>query len=152
MLLGSQTVELRSFIYDFASEDLNAQEYAPHVGRMFRSPMAWNKQPWKFFGLTQACKLISAEYCPLWSRNLSIRVRIEHLPDFDRDFLQKEHVSQNLRRHVQFDWLRSLDEKNGQEYDITSILRLGAGSPDITFEFVPIRIANRNWSQANRIC
>ncbi|PVI05312.1 hypothetical protein DM02DRAFT_725273 [Periconia macrospinosa] len=82
--------EIRNRIYDFATERTNLPTCAPllvHHGR--RSPR--RTRPWPaanfwsfrlFFGLTQVCRQIRAEYRPMWLSNSTVRIKFHKLEHF----------------------------------------------------------------------
>lgn len=138
-------VELRNRIYDFATE-------ASYEGWLDPPPFLMHhccdvKKQWpmtntyftarKFFGLTQVCKQIRAEYRPLWLRNSSVRIHLSHLNLFLQVFHEPRWTIETSPKLLQISWDHNDDFARGQHpFDITKLLHLRAHCPSTKIEFV----------------
>lgn len=102
-LLISHNLELRSQVFSYAVEqDFDERLlFLPllHVERGRKSPWAIEDR-WmlfrQYFGLTQACRQIRAEYRSNWLRNFSTRIEIEDMSEFMRTFYRDEKTDIQL--------------------------------------------------------
>jgi hypothetical protein len=158
--------ELRNRIYFFAAE----MKYDPEgniIPRLLvKSPdkPTDRTKPWtaqKYFGLTQVCKQIRAEYRPLWLRDSTFRIDLPKLCPFITTYYPKIEDYENAPKSLLINW----DHGNfGDEYsyrhghedkddkdmvnvltNITLILRLRARCKTFTCEFIKRPWADDTW-------
>lgn len=134
--------EIRNRIYDFATEQddyLNWQKPVPFVAHNSPSerPKQWPMDPSspsarKFFGLTQVCKQIRAEYRPIWLQQSSVRVFLrDHL-----DYIDTFHGGMGGHKHmpqlIQISWLNGDDKR----VELTGLFSIRAHSNGTRIEMI----------------
>jgi hypothetical protein len=124
----------------------------PHAKRSGarRSATWWQDRPWKWFGLTQSCKQVRAEYRPRWMSALSVRLTPTALPYFAATFLPEEGaLGSNAPEVVQVPWPCDHHKKSKTQTFLTPLLQLKARLPAIRFNIVPsdynCRFAHSSW-------
>jgi hypothetical protein len=143
--------ELRNGIYELATECFDGRTFAPRIQKTFVKPKSWAERYWKFFGLTQSCKQIRAEYRPLWFRKLEIMSPPVWLSQFVETFLSSAEELQHAPNLVQIEWERDIHDYVNAKCNITALLRLRAHRPTFQFKFVPGRLADGT-TQDEELC
>jgi hypothetical protein len=134
--------ELRNGIYELANESFGGHTFAPSVQKSSLNAKLWAERYWKFFGLTQSCKQIRAEYRPLWFRKLEILIPPGWLSEFVETFLSSPEELQHAPSLVQIEWERDIHDYVNAKCNITALIRLRAHRPAFQFKFVPRRLAD----------
>jgi hypothetical protein len=111
----------------------------------------WNQRPWQFYGLTQACVQLRAEYRPLWMRALEVRLTFVTLPKFEDVFLPKGTQQQHAPRLIQVSWEHGSDNYRGRN-QLKPLLMLRARFPTLRFEFVPFDVAELKLMPGEKPC
>jgi hypothetical protein len=107
--------------------------------------MSYPPEARTYFPLTQACKLIRAEYRPLWLRQSSVRIDLEDMNDFMTAFYPRHGDRKDWYCNAPRLLLLSCDhdkmqyKNKGQSLDLKPLLELRALSPSTVVQFVSRR-------------
>ena len=113
----------------------------------------WADRPWQFYGLTQACAQLRAEFLPLWLRGLSIRLTLSTFPRFVDVFLSKEPQHISAPKIIQISWIHSSDNYSYPSLDrLTPLIKLRAHCPEVRFEFIPYEAADEKAMPGDTPC
>ncbi|KAF2438714.1 hypothetical protein P171DRAFT_477084 [Karstenula rhodostoma CBS 690.94] len=93
----------------------------------------------KFFGLTQTCKKIRAEYLPLWMRNASLRVLYEEFGSYVKTFHNKKQGSVQGPKQllISYDLGAAYEAPETPRMNLLRLLRFRACHPSTGIEVVP---------------
>ncbi|KAF2831100.1 hypothetical protein CC86DRAFT_134829 [Ophiobolus disseminans] len=117
----------------------------------------WADRPWQFYGLTQVCAQLRAEFKPLWIRALEVRLTLTTLPGFVETFLwmgaqhvgtqpigaQTMHAPKSLRapKLIQIAWHHDSDNQPYPD-QLDPLLKFHTLCPEFRFAFVPFDITD----------
>lgn len=132
--------ELRNCIYEYAAEDLDDLTYAPRVSRKACKP--WKERIWQFFGLTQTCRQIRAEFGSIWLLKLNVRFSPRCINDFIATFVSNKQLLSLSPRRVQIEWDTGLHDGKGDKHDLTRLLQLHAYNLSHSIAFIPERLVD----------
>ncbi|EUC45190.1 hypothetical protein COCMIDRAFT_5589 [Bipolaris oryzae ATCC 44560] len=147
----AHSAEIRNFIYEFAIAAETPDTPEGDVLLRKADPKPYTTRPWKFFGLTQTCRQIRAEFRPLWMRNTSIRfMGLEDSVSFISTFMpaiaEFKHAPECFTIGTAY--------KVGRDSlcDITLLFRMDAFCPYFCLSFSPFEVIMGRPPPDERIC
>jgi hypothetical protein len=148
--------EMRNRIYYYAEED--EHEYEGYIPLLTNRSTGEEPRPLinlayssrKFFGLTQVCKKIRAEYLPLWIRSASLRVSYDEFDDYVDTFHNEENdpvVAPKLLQ-ISYDLGKEYEAPVKPHLNLLPFLEFRAHHPTTQIELIPID--NSGWKNPER--
>ncbi|EUC28262.1 hypothetical protein COCCADRAFT_9329 [Bipolaris zeicola 26-R-13] len=147
----AHSAEIRNFIYEFAIAAGTPDTPEGDVLVREAVPEPYATRPWKFFGLTQTCRQIRAEFRPLWMRSTSIRLMgleasVSFISTFMPTIAEFKHAPERFTIGTQY------EIGQDSQRDITLLFRMNALCPYFCISFAPFEDIMGRPPPDERIC